>query len=117
MENKENVSFADLYKHIREQDNIGNAPLYKKIIKIQEECGELAASFLLEDGYKFNKKNLSQEDIRINTEEEVADIFIMDLCIANTLDIEPDRLLGIIYKKIDEWAENMKKKKLQTSKE
>lgn len=109
---KEN-EFGDLFEYIVEQDSLDKRPLAMKIIKLQEELGELSESFLLEDGYKFNKENKTQEELRINTEEEVADILIMIICIANELNMDKQKLTNIVHRKLDKWAEKIKAKKEQ----
>jgi len=106
-------TFENLFDYIIEQDGLDKRPLPMKIIKLQEEMGELAESFLLEDGYKFNKENLSQKEIRINTEEEVCDIFIMAICIANELKMDKQKFVDIVHRKLDKWAEKIKAKKLE----
>jgi len=109
-------TFEDLFEYIVEQDSLDKRPLATKIIKLQEELGELAESFLLEDGYKFNKENLTQEEIRINTEEEVADIFIMIICVANELNMDKKKFVDIVHRKLGKWAEKIKAKKSQNLK-
>jgi NTP pyrophosphatase (non-canonical NTP hydrolase) len=108
----ESNKFKDLFDFIVEQDSLEKRPLATKIIKLQEELGELAESFLLEDGYKFNKDNLTQEAIRVNTEEEVADIFIMIICVANELNMDKQKLTNIVHRKLDKWSEKIKAKQL-----
>jgi NTP pyrophosphatase (non-canonical NTP hydrolase) len=86
----------DLQKRIKSiyKDNNWNTPPELLLIAIQEELGEICASFLADDPrYKKAPKDID------SIEEEIGDLILLIFAFCNKMDIDPE-----------EWVENTIKK-------
>lgn len=72
-----------------------------KIIKMQEELGELAAGFLKRIGYK--KTDESTIDIENNIKEEMVDLFIMVVATMQNQGMTHEEILNLIPNKLKKW--------------
>ena len=87
-----------------------DVPLYKKIIKLQEESGEVAQEFLAWDdkqnGIKTNSSKSAEGTIEAVI-EETCDVVNVAIDILNALEIKYPELSGYISKrfqeKLDKW--------------
>lgn len=87
-----------------------HVPLYRKIIKLQEEAGEVCQAFLAYDG----AENVSASAIdgvepRINVIEEVCDVINVAMDIINTLDPDGYAVEDMFAKKLSKWAKKQEK--------
>ena len=95
-----------------------SVPLYKKIIKLQEECGEVAQEFLAYDdkqnGIKTNSSKSAQGTIEAVI-EEVCDAINICIDILNYIEIKyPDKSEYIakrFQEKLDKWESKIESNK------
>lgn len=103
-------NFIDYKKLQRLSEADKNVPLYKKIIKLQEECGEVAQEFLAWDdkqnGIKTNSSKSAQGTIEAVI-EEVCDATNICIDILNFIEMKyPDKSEYIakrFQEKLDKW--------------
>ena len=94
-----------------------SVPLYKKIIKLQEECGEVAQEFLAWDdkitGVKTNSSKSAQGTIEAVI-EEVCDATNVCIDILNAIEMKyPERaeyITRIFQEKLDKWESKIEYK-------
>ena len=94
-----------------------SVPLYKKIIKLQEECGEVAQEFLAWDdkqnGIKTNSSKSAQGTIEAVI-EEVCDATNICIDILNFIEMQNPELSVYIAKrfqeKLDKWESKIQPK-------
>lgn len=102
--------FIDYEKLERLSEADKNVPLYKKIIKLQEETGEVAQEFLALDdrinGVRTNSSKSATGTIEAVI-EEVCDTINVAIDILNTLEMQNPELSGYIanrfQEKLDKW--------------
>ena len=87
-----------------------DVPLYKKIIKLQEECGEVAQEFLAWDDKQNEIKTNSSKSAEGTIEaviEETCDVINVSIDILNALEMKYPELSDYISKrfqeKLDKW--------------
>ena len=103
-------NFIDYEKLQKLSEADKDVPLYKKIIKLQEECGEVAQEFLAWDdkqnGIKTNSSKSAQGTIEAVI-EEVCDATNICIDILNFIEIKYPELSVYIAKrfqeKLDKW--------------
>ena len=103
-------NFIDYEKLQRLSEADKDVPVYKKIIKLQEECGEVAQEFLAWDdkqnGIKTNSSKSAQGTIEAVI-EETCDVINVAIDILNALEIDYPELSGYIERrfqeKLDKW--------------
>lgn len=98
-----------------------DVPLYKKIIKLQEECGEVAQEFLAWDdkqnGIRTNSSKSAQGTVKavIAVIEEVCDVINVSIDILNALEMQNPELSRYISKifqeKLDKWESKIESNK------
>ena len=95
-----------------------SVPLYKKIIKLQEECGEVAQEFLAcddkQNGIKTNSSKGAQGTIEAVI-EETCDVINVAIDILNALEMQNPELSVYIAKrfqeKLDKWESKIESNK------
>ena len=103
-------NFIDYKKLQRLSEADKNVPLYKKVMKLQEECGEVAQEFLAWDdkqnGIKTNSSKSAQGTIEAVI-EEVCDATNICIDILNFIEMKyPDKSEYIakrFQEKLDKW--------------
>ena len=111
-------NFIDFEKLQRLSEADKYVPLYKKIIKLQEECGEVAQEFLAWDdkqnGIKTNSSKSAQGTIEAVI-EEVCDATNICIDILNFIEIKYPELSVYIAKrfqeKLDKWESKIESNK------
>ena len=111
-------NFIDYEKLERLSEADKNVPLYKKIIKLQEEVGEVAQEFLAWDdkqnGVKTNSSKSAQGTIEAVI-EEVCDATNICIDILNYIEIKKPELSEYIVKrfqeKLDKWESKINSNK------
>ena len=103
-------NFIDYEKLERLSEADKNVPLYKKIIKLQEEAGEVAQEFLAYDDKQCGIKTNSSKSAAGTIEaviEETCDVINVAIDILNALEIQNTELSEYIAKrfqeKLDKW--------------
>ena len=91
----------------RSKDPRKSMTVSDKLVKLTEECGEIAAAHLKELGLKSHGK-LSLKEIRDNKKEEYADalIVIYDLILADGFTF--DEIKEELHKGVDKWHNKVK---------
>jgi len=114
MENSEIISeilLNDMLMHVMHISSKDGGSLADRVIKLQEEVGEVASGYGTYSGYKFPKKSTSQESALDNIKEECIDSLIVILDIL-TKDFQLDAV--DIHRKFAEkcqaWEEVVKNK-------
>ena len=110
-------NFIDYEKLERLSEADKDVPLYKKIIKLQEECGEVAQEFLAWDdkqnGIKTNSSKSAQGTIEAVI-EEVCDATNVCIDILNAIEMKyPERaeyITRIFQEKLDKWESKIQPK-------
>lgn len=100
----------ELWERSVEVSKMEEVQLWKKIIKLQEELGELSAEYLLEVGYKSNKYKASVDDIKEHRNEEAIDCLITIFDILQNMGLTKEEIVAIANKKISVWETNCKNK-------
>jgi len=103
-------NFIDYDKLERLSEADKNVQLYKKIIKLQEECGEVAQEFLSYDdklnGIKTNSSKSAQGTIE-SVIEETCDVINVAIDVLNAIEIKHPELAEYITRrfqeKLDKW--------------
>ena len=103
-------NFIDYEKLQRLSEADKDVPLYKKVMKLQEEAGEVAQEFLAWDdkqnGIKTNSSKSAQGTIEAVI-EETCDVINVAIDILNALEIDYPELSGYIERrfqeKLDKW--------------
>lgn len=111
-------NFIDYKKLQKLSEADKNVPLYKKIIKLQEECGEVAQEFLAWDdkqnGIKTNSSKSAQGTIDAVI-EEVCDATNICIDILNFIEMKyPDKSEYIakrFQEKLDKWESKIESNK------
>lgn len=111
-------NFIDYGKLERLSEADKNVPLYKKIIKLQEECGEVAQEFLAWDdkqnGIKTNSSKSAQGTIEAVI-EEVCDATNICIDILNFIEMKyPDKsdyIAKRFQEKLDKWESKVETNK------
>ena len=111
-------NFIDYEKLQKLSEADKNVPLYKKIIKLQEECGEVSQEFLAWDdkqnGIKTNSSKSAQGTIEAVI-EEVCDATNICIDILNFIEIKYPELSVYIAKrfqeKLDKWESKIESNK------
>lgn len=80
------------------------------MVKLQEECGELAAEMLKYIGKK-GSKGQNKKQIRMNILEEGCDTIITVVSVLEKFGFSEEDLSKMIIKKCKKWAANCKKYK------
>lgn len=62
------------------------------MMKIQEELGELASAYLRLTG-RARQKNKTEKELRLNLEEEIADVLAMTLLFSKKMNIDIEKAL------------------------
>ena len=114
--------FIDYEKLERLSEADKNIPLYKKIIKLQEEAGEVAQEFLAWDdkikGIKTNSSKSASGTVEAVI-EEVCDVQNVAIDILNALEMQNPELSEYIAKrfqeKLDKWESKIKDRELINS--
>lgn len=83
--------------------------IMERMVKLQEECGELAVAVLQEHGLKGGKK--SQAAIIDNVLEEGVDVIIIALSVLGAYKFTKDDIKDRMVDKLKKWERVMKKKK------
>lgn len=110
-------NFIDFEKLQRLSEADKDVPLYKKIIKLQEECGEVAQEFLAWDdkqkGIKTNSSKSAQGTIEAVI-EEICDATNICIDILNFIEMKyPERaeyIARIFQEKLDKWESKIEYK-------
>jgi len=91
----------------RSKDPRKSMTVSDKLVKLQEEVGEIAAAHLKELGFKSHEK-LSLKEIRDNKKEEYADalIVIYDMILADNFTF--DEIKEELHKGVDKWYDKVK---------
>jgi NTP pyrophosphatase (non-canonical NTP hydrolase) len=103
-------NFIDYKKLQKLSESDKNVPLYKKIIKLQEECGEVAQEFLAWDdkqnGIKTNSSKSAQGTIEAVI-EEVCDVTNVCIDILNFIEMKypgkSEYIAKRFQEKLDKW--------------
>ena len=82
--------------------------IMERMVKLQEECGELAVAVLQEHGLKGGKK--SQAAIIDNVLEEGVDVIIIALSVLGAYKFTKDDIKARMIDKLKKWERVMKKK-------
>lgn len=93
--------FDEVFATERMANEIKGFGIEAKIMKLQEELGELATDHLKLIGYKVSDDK--PKAVKKNMKEEVVDLFIMTLCVGENLGMTKDDFLNIAAKKIKKW--------------
>jgi NTP pyrophosphatase (non-canonical NTP hydrolase) len=80
------------------------------MVKLQEECGELAAEMLKYIGKK-GAKGLTKRQVRLHILEEGCDTIITVISVLEKFGFKEEDLSKMIVKKCKKWAANCKKYK------
>ena len=75
----------------------------KRFVKLQEEVGEFAASYLEEDGFKIGKTKKTPEELRNHILEEGVDAIIMVLDILANKGFTIEEIESKLGIKLDVW--------------
>ena len=92
----------DLIKNV---DSIQGYGLVERVIKLQEEVGELSAEVLKLKGFKNSK--LSQEEIKINILNETVDCLIMSMDILNYGKFQKKDIIEVADRQIEKWLSQL----------
>lgn len=111
------TDFIDYKKLERLSEADTNVPLYKKIIKLQEEAGEVAQEFLAWDdkiqGIRTNSSKSAEGTVEAVI-EETCDVINVAIDILNALEMKNPELSGYIAKrfqeKLDKWESKIQQK-------
>lgn len=91
------------------------APLFKHIIKLGEELGEISESYLMLDGYKDSKTSTEEEANHLR--EETIDALIVCCAILSAMDTPTEFLQNTLKEKIQKWRNRYERQKLAASQE
>lgn len=94
-----NKDLYSLVKEVADLDPRTNRSL--KLIKLQEELGELSAEFLKSEGYK--KTDETAADIYEHEKEEAVDVFLMAADILRSYRMTEEEERVITTKKLEKW--------------
>jgi len=96
-------------KLARENDPRKTMTVSDKLVKLQEEVGEIAAAHLKELNFKSRGAGISTKAVRDNKKEEYADalIVIYDMILADGFTFE--EIKEELHKGVDKWYEKVKK--------
>jgi len=95
-------------KLAREKDPRKTMTVSDKMVKLQEEVGEIAAAHLKELNFKPRSAGLSMKSVRDNKKEEYADalIVIYDMILADGFTFE--EIKEELHKGVDKWYKKIK---------
>jgi NTP pyrophosphatase (non-canonical NTP hydrolase) len=97
-----------IYKKIQSLSNRDVADAKGLTLKAMEEMGELVQALLHENGYKPNNK--SKKEIRYNQKEEIVDVMICMMGVADKLGFTYKELLEMFILKTDKWENVLEKR-------
>jgi NTP pyrophosphatase (non-canonical NTP hydrolase) len=102
-----NKEILEKVKKARKLDPRKSMTVSDKLVKLQEEVGEIAAAHLKELGFK-PSKDVSIKEIRDNKKEEYADalIVIYDMILADGFTF--DEIKEELIKGVDKWYKKVK---------
>jgi len=98
----------EIYKKIQKLSKRDVADAKGLTLKSMEELGELVQALLHENGYKPNNK--SKKAIKENQKEEIVDVMICMLGVANELGFTYKELLEQFELKTDKWEKVLEKR-------
>ena len=81
------------------EDDQPNDPNLFTIVKMQEELGEIAESYLIMTGYKV-KKGETYTSALINIREEVVDLMMLTFIMSKSLGLTKEEILRISAEKL-----------------
>ncbi len=97
-----------IIKRIYKLDSLDKEKVLAKFTKLIEETGELGAEILLLEGYKYNKENKSEVQIKLDALDECADIFIMLMVVSKTLGFDFKDIIKSSNRKLNKWEFQIK---------
>lgn len=103
------INFDEAYEAVKDIQSRENAPMSDHIIKLQEEVGEIAESYLLMSGYKNPKLSIDEE--RLHLTEEAVDAIIVSMAILNSNNASKNYVEHLLKIKIEKWNVEFEKKK------
>ena len=98
----------DIYKKIQSVSKRDVADAKGLTLKSMEELGELVQALLHENGYKPNNKSL--KDIKENQLEELSDVIICMLGVADKLGFSYKQILNMLELKTNKWEKVLQKR-------
>ena len=95
------LNFDEAYEAVIDIQSRENAAMSDHIIKLQEEVGEIAESYLLITGYKIPKLSIEEEKMHLT--EEAVDAIIVAMAILNSNRASKEYVHHLLKIKIDKW--------------
>jgi phosphoribosyl-ATP pyrophosphohydrolase len=101
------MKFQEIYKIIANDISRDKKSLAEIIVKLQEESGEIAASYLMARGKK-NRKLKTKEEIELNFIEECCDSLIVLMCLLARKKVSREKFNKMIDLKLEKWKRKLK---------
>lgn len=102
------MTFDNAFEAVDKIQTEEGAALGDHIIKMQEELGEIAESYLMLTSYKKPKSEKNVEELHLA--EEAIDAIIVGFAILSCMKVSPNFIQATLKEKITKWKANLAEK-------
>jgi hypothetical protein len=102
------MTFNEAFEEVDNIQTTEGAALGDHIIKMQEELGEIAESYLMLKSYKKPKSEKAVEELHLA--EEAIDAIIVGMAILSCMKVSPEFTQATLREKTKKWRSNLAEK-------